>query len=224
MQAVSARGGSVTEIEHVLAKGTPRARRTAVNAGGAHADDEPPVGGRVTALHHRPAGIVVEIEDASQNPSLVGQKAALGLEASGVPSQRARRSDHAVARDDDRERVASDGSTDGTSRAWPHAEVGGDPAVSDGRAVGHSRQRGPYPFLQGGAGSRQLQVERRPLPGEVLGKLRAGAVDDAAGAVPARRPSRAPLMVREIQAAEPIGIVRDEQQRAERAENRVMTK
>jgi signal transduction histidine kinase len=216
-QPVAPRAGGVAHEEHVLAQRLAGARRAAVDAAGAHADQELAVGARVPALVELPAAVVVEVQRAAGHAGLVGEEPALGLDAAGVAGERARRADHAVAGHDDRDRVAGVRGPDGAGGATAQREVRRDVAVGGRRAVGHLAQRRPDALLQRAAGRREREVEGRPRPREVLLQLRGGVGQDAAG-VRAPRAGRGPaLVVGEVEAAQAVGVVGDEQQRAQRA-------
>src|SRR3954451_13544273 len=101
-------------------------------------------------------------------PLLVIEQRALGLQPARVARQRAVGADHAVARVDDRDRVAAVGAPD---RAGDAAELTGQLAVGDRLAVRDLAQARPDGALEGGAVLGQRQVERGPLAGEVLVEL-----------------------------------------------------
>src|SRR4051794_18186970 len=96
-------------------------------------------------------------------PSLVVEQCALGVQAAGVPGQGAVRADHAVARRDDRDRVAAVGAADGAGDA---RQLAGELAVGDRLAVRDLAQPRPDGALERRAALGQRQVERGALAGE----------------------------------------------------------
>lgn len=114
--------------------------------------------------------------------------------------------------------VATVGGADRARGARSQGEAAGDLAVGGRGAVGHGAQGRPDSLLQRAADGRQAQVKRNALPGEVLAELRGGAVDDTPGARLADC-GRGALVVWKVNAAQLIGIIGDEHQRAERAGN-----
>src|SRR4051795_3982961 len=83
----------------------------------------------------------------------------LALDAAGVAGQRAVGTDHAVARDDDRDRVAAVGQADGARGGVGLAEPPRDLAVRRGVAVADREQLAPDRALELAAGRVERQVE-----------------------------------------------------------------
>src|SRR3954452_22897176 len=99
------------------------------------------------------------------------EQEALALQAARVAGQRAGAPEHAVAGDDDRQRVAGDGAPDGASQLRAAAEPAGQLAVGRRLAVGDLGEKVPDPALEAVAGQRGGEVEGRALAGEILGQL-----------------------------------------------------
>src|SRR5918994_2772204 len=95
---------------------------------------------------------------------------ALALEPAAVAGEGAVRADHAVARHDDRDRVAAVGEADGADLARV-AERERERAVGGRLAIRDAEQQVPDAALEGGPGGAQLELELRALAGEVLGEL-----------------------------------------------------
>src|SRR3954447_1148457 len=134
-------------------------------------------------------------------PLLVVEQCALGRQAAGVARQRPVGADHAMARRDDRDRVAAVGAADRSRHA---AQLPRELAVGDRLAVRDLAQPRPDGALEGGAVVGQREVESGALAGEVLVELaldlgeravaRAGvAVQAVAVGVELRQPMRVGL-------------------------------
>jgi len=99
-----------------------------------------------------------------EQPALAGQAAA-------VAGERAVGADHAVAGDDDADRVAAVGQAHGAGGCGT-AELLGERAVRRGGAVGNCLQRLPHLLVEGRADRGEPQVERGASAGEVFAELR----------------------------------------------------
>src|SRR5438876_10762894 len=133
-----------------------------------------------------------------QQGPLVLEEPAFAIQAAAEARELAARADHAVAGDDDGDRVLSVGRTD-CARGADVAQATRQLAVAHGRAVRDGAQGAPHAPLKRGAGRVQGKVERRTGPGEVLRQLLAGP-----GEVTARGLSLVVrLDAREIHSGEP---------------------
>ena len=132
------------------------------------------------------------------------------VEAAAVAGQRAVGADHAVAGDDDRDRVAVVGAAD-RARRGGLADRARDVAVAGGLAERDPEQRRPDRLLERGPPGRQPQIEARALAREVLLQLddRRAQAAIVPGPVRARRGVRVALEVQ----ADQIVAVADEGQR-----------
>src|SRR5438128_3691904 len=108
-----------------------------------------------------------------QQGSLVLEEPALAIQAAAETRELAARADHAVAGDDDGDRVPAVGRADCAGGA-DVAQATRQLSVAHGRAVRDGAQGAPHPPLKRRAGRVQGPVERRPGPGEVLRQLIAG--------------------------------------------------
>src|ERR1700727_2430093 len=107
----------------------------------------------------------------SHERGFVVEQEALTLEASGVTGQVATRADHAMARDDDRDRIASVGQAD-CPRGRRPLELARELSVRGGGAVGDLEQAPPDALEEGTpAAHLQRDVELEALAGEVLLEL-----------------------------------------------------
>ncbi len=95
------------------------------------------------------------------------QQAALGIHAAGVSRQRAVAAHHAVARYEDRQRVAVVGRPHGAARPRP-ADLRGDLRIGAGGAVGDRLQRPPDLLPEGRPVGGERQGELPPQPREVF--------------------------------------------------------
>src|SRR5215207_10009892 len=111
--------------------------------------------------------------EACSDLRLVGEQRPLALEPAAVADERAVGADDAVARDDDRDRVAAVGETDRAHGARV-AELVGERTVGRRLAVGDLEQQRPHALLEGRSGRAELELELRALAGEVLGELPGG--------------------------------------------------
>src|SRR5437763_6185259 len=91
------------------------------------------------------------IASAAGALGLEAKKRRLALEAARIAGEGTRAADDAMARHDDRDRVAADGGADGPARRG-HAERAGDVAVAARRARGDLQEGLPH-----------FALERRPL-------------------------------------------------------------
>src|SRR3954451_17644979 len=101
-------------------------------------------------------------------PLLVVEQCALGRQAAGVARQRPVGADHAMARRDDRDRVAAVGAADRSRHA---AQLARELAVGDRLALRDLAQPRPDGALELGAVLGQREVERGAFAGEVLVEL-----------------------------------------------------
>src|SRR3546814_9031372 len=93
----------------------------------------------------------------------------------GIAAEAPAGSEHAVERDDDRDRIAAAGLPDGARVA---AEKGGKRAIAARLAVGDRHHGVAHPALEGRLRRNEGKVEGRPVAGEVLGELRCGVVEE----------------------------------------------
>jgi hypothetical protein len=126
-----------------------------------------------------------------------------------------------VAGNDDRDRVAGVGRTNGASRARP-PDPYGKLAVVDRGAVGDRGQGGPHTPLELGTGRRQGQSEVGALAGEVLVELGARGRERPRFAPPGRVDGNGVWPLLEVEAPQRLAVA-DEQQFAERARVEVVT-
>ena len=105
------------------------------------------------------------------------EEEALHVQAAAEAGERAVGADHAVARQDERERVLAVGGADGARGIRTEAEPPRLLAVADGLPVGDRREREPAAPLEVGAVEVERQVERRQLAGEVRLELRRRLVE-----------------------------------------------
>src|SRR5258707_5874021 len=106
----------------------------------------------------------------------------LAPEPSGVSREAAVGADHAVARHDDRERIAASGRTRGTRRAWS-ARARRQLRVSDRLAEGNARDRDPDTALEFRTFGRERQLEALALSLEVLHELARACGDRRRGRI-----------------------------------------
>src|SRR2546422_6403465 len=133
-----------------------------------------------------------------QQRSLVLEEPAFARRPAAEPRELAARADHAVAGDDDGDRVPAVGRTDCAGGA-DVAQATRQLAVAYRRAVRDGAQGAPHAPLKRRAGRVQRKVERRTVPGEVLRQLIAGTGQEAT-----RRPTPVVrLDAREIPSGEP---------------------
>ena len=97
-------------------------------------------------------------------PALQGEKGGFAGESAGVAGERASRAEHAVAGDDDGDRIAADRPADGPGGAVKRR---GQPAVGHGLPVGDVLKQGPHPQLEGRAEEMKGRREVRNLSGEI---------------------------------------------------------
>src|SRR3989441_3356454 len=148
----------------------------------------------VISQYNFPTGGLGEREQRS----LVLEEPAFAIQAAAETRELAARADHAVAGDDDGDRVPAVGRTDCAGGA-DVAQATRQLAVAHGRAVRDGAQGAPHAPLKRRAGRVQGKVERRTGPGEVLRQLIAGTGQEAArGLSPVVR-----LDAREIHARKP---------------------
>ena len=111
--------------------------------------------------------------------------------------------DHAVARDHDRDRRASDRGGDAAHDVGP-ADCLGQLGVAERRAVGDLQQTLPDALLERGAREVEIELEVAALAGEVLVELLAGAGRAPAGhaltlgQAPARPGNESPVSPRSL--------------------------
>jgi hypothetical protein len=110
----------------------------------------------------------------------VDQQLLLAFHAAGVAPHTAVRTDDPVARADDGQRVGADGGAQRLDPVARDAELGGQLAVGDRRAVLDRVQGLPDPQLEFGAARGEVEVEDASLAGEVLGELAGFGPDDSA--------------------------------------------
>jgi hypothetical protein len=101
----------------------------------------------------------------------VGEQLLLALHAAGVAPHAAVGADDPVARADDGQRVGADGGAQRLDPVARDAELGGQLAVGDRRAVLDRVQGLPDPLLEFGAARGEIEAEGGQLPGEVRGEL-----------------------------------------------------
>ena len=116
-----------------------------------------------------------------------------------------------MARNHDRDRVTRVGGPDRTRGGRRQAELGGQPAVRRRRREGDLAQRCPDLLLQGAPGGRERQVEALTVSAEVLVELHRGDVYHASTGLTPRPVRRARAMAWEIEAAQAVGVVGDQQ-------------
>jgi len=100
----------------------------------------------------------------------VREELLFAVEAATVPGEVAGRSDDAVARDDDADRVLPVGQTDRSGRPG-FAETLGELAVRGGLAVRDLLQRGPDLLLERSSAQPERKVEAGTTAREVLAQL-----------------------------------------------------
>src|SRR3954471_4867212 len=101
-----------------------------------------------------PGSLLAECPDAG----LVVQQRALAAQAAAEPGERAVRADHAMARDDHRDRLAAVGEA-ALADGLRIAQLAGDRAVGGRLPVGDLPQHRPHALLEDGALRRERQVE-----------------------------------------------------------------
>jgi hypothetical protein len=145
------------------------------------------------------------------------EQPAFALQAAGVAGEGAALADHAVAGDDDRDRVAAVGEADGAAGAR-HAEAGGELAVAGGGAERDRAQRAPHALLERGtAGTDREQVERARLAREEGGERVADRARNVAVAKrSAQQPPHARLVVGVVERTQRAVAIADHQQRSQR--------
>ena len=117
------------------------------------------------------------------------QQPTLAVEPAAVARQAAVRADHAVARHDDRDRVAAVGGADRAGAVRP-PDLPGDLAIAARLAVRDREQRLPDVLLEVGAAHVELEVELNALAGEVLLELLDSVRERLARVAPAGPRSR----------------------------------
>src|SRR2546426_12573681 len=113
-----------------------------------------------------------------QQRSLVLEEPAFAIQAAAETCELAARADHAVAGDDDGDRIPAVGRTD-CARGADVAQATRQLAVAHGRAERNGAQGAPHAPLTRRAGRVQGQVERRTGPVEVPRQLIAGTGQEA---------------------------------------------
>ena len=88
----------------------------------------------------------------------MGEQKFLDLESAAKARERLVRSDHPVARNDDRQRVRAVGPAHRAARGWL-ADARRERPIGNRRAEGYVAQGGPDLVLEGGAGETQGQVQ-----------------------------------------------------------------
>src|SRR5258707_4295438 len=146
---------------------------------------------------------------------LVLEQPALAVEASPVSDERALRPDHAMAGNDDRERVAAVGETGGTGRART-ADARRELTVGAGLRVRDGSQRPPHTALKLAPGDLQGKLELRALAGEVLLELQAW-LGEGLGGLSALRPDPGPSALALHRDRPQAPLIAGEPQTAERA-------
>src|SRR6266567_1357803 len=124
-----------------------------------------------------PAARACHPERLDEQPALQHEELGLGLEAAvaAVAAELAAAGEHAVARDDDRQRVAAASAADLLGHA---AGVMGDLAVAAGLAIGDALHGGPDLLLEAGAFGPQRQIEIAPLAREIGAELPRGFLEE----------------------------------------------
>ena len=102
-------------------------------------------------------------DEQRQHGTLERQQLLLALHAAGVALHRAVRADDTVTGTDDRQRVRADRGADGLDPVAPDAELSGERAVGDGRAVRDGVQGTPDQLLEIGSGRGELEVKDASL-------------------------------------------------------------
>ncbi len=147
--------------------------------------------------------------------TLERQEGPLDGEPAAKAGERAVGPDHAVARNDDRQRIRTVGKPD-RPRTSDDSHVPRELPVRPGLAVGDGAQPFPDRELKRRARRGELQLEAPSLPGEILGKLRPHAREGCrvGNPVHGHLAWRGPAL--EVHDTQPLGIAR-QQQRPHRA-------
>ncbi len=114
----------------------------------------------------RSAGLHYAAKRANGARRLEREQRLLAIEPAAVTGQRPVRSDHAMAGNEDRDRIAAVRRADGTHRGRP-AHASRDLRIADRLAIGNSAERVPDARLEWRADRRERQVERNALAREV---------------------------------------------------------
>src|SRR5262249_7039826 len=114
--------------------------------------------------------------------ALESEQEALALEPARVAPQPSVLADHAVARDDDRERVATHRLADATGHPAA-AQTGRQLAVRHGLAERNGPEQRPHPLVEGVAARRRPQLEARAIAREIVAELVRGLGEDRVGAL-----------------------------------------
>jgi hypothetical protein len=98
------------------------------------------------------------------------EKPSFPPELSTIANQVSLCPNHSMTRNDNRDRIASVGSTNCSgSLMIPH--IPGDLLVGSGFTIGDPNKMGPYTFLKGGSPRSQLQIKDSPFPLKILIEL-----------------------------------------------------
>ncbi len=97
------------------------------------------------------------------------------MQAAAEPDQAAVAADHAVAGDENRQRIAVVGTADGPAGAGIAGHFG-QLFVTPGLSVGNLLQAFPYFQLKIGSVRLQRQFEKTPFSGKILFQLPGGAI------------------------------------------------
>src|SRR5689334_9320805 len=144
-----------------------------------------------------------------QDPRVLDlEQGALPAQAARVAGELAGTADHAVAGDRDAHRVAAHCRTD-VPRIRPGPQAAGEIAVGGRLPVGHGGYQLPDPPVEFGALGLHGQLERGPLPAEVLAELARDVLESLIGAGAERSPVGPGPVPWEIQSGQSLALPDD---------------